>query len=99
MGDNMLNYEKRKWIIKQLDKGASVTNISRAQSISRQAVYDVKKLYDNNGLAALHDQKIGRPEESISSTIKQQIIQLRRTHPETRSGSDTLHIFRPAPVS
>ncbi len=38
----MLDFNKRKWIVNQLNKGTSVTKIARAQAISRQSVYDIK---------------------------------------------------------
>lgn len=74
----MLNFDKRKWIIYQLDKGTSVTYIARAQSISRQAVYDIKKAYEDEGLLALQDRQIGRPEEQLPQEIKEQVIKLRK---------------------
>ena len=73
----MLNFDKRKWIINQLNKGSSVTYVARAQSISRQAVYDIKQSYKENGLAAIKDKERGRPEEELPTEIKQRIISLR----------------------
>lgn len=74
----MLNFEKRKWVINQLNKGASATYIARAQSISRQAVYDIKQAYNAKGLNALKDKGVGRPEDQLPGDIKQKIISLRK---------------------
>jgi len=74
----MLNFEKRKWVINQLNKGASVTYIARAQSISRQSVYDIKQAYNAKGLIALKDREVGRPEEQLPMGIRQNILSLRK---------------------
>jgi len=74
----MLNFEKRKWVINQLNKGASVTYIARAQSISRQSVYDIKQAYNAKGLNALKDREVGRPEEQLPTNIRQKILSLRK---------------------
>lgn len=73
----MLDFNKRKWIIKQLNKGTSITKIARAQAVSRQAIYDIKELYDQFGLNSLRDKERGRPEQQLSSQIRERIIQLR----------------------
>lgn len=73
----MLNFNKRKWIINQLNKGTSVTYISRAQSISRQTIYGLKQLYESKGLPALQSKQVGRPEEQLSLSIRRKIIRLR----------------------
>lgn len=74
----MLNFNKRKWIVNQLSKGTSVSYIARAQSISRQAVYDIKQTYLSNGLSDLRDKQVGRPEEQLPLSLREQIIKLRK---------------------
>ena len=74
----MLNFNKRKWIVNQLNKEASVSFIARAQSISRQAVYDIKQTYLSKGLSYLHDKQVGRPEEQLPIDLREQIIKLRK---------------------
>ena len=73
----MLNFSKRKWITNQLTKGTSITKIAQSQSISRQAVYDIKKSYKQFGLDSLHDKERGRPEEQLPIDLREQIIKLR----------------------
>ncbi|MBU2639149.1 MAG: helix-turn-helix domain-containing protein [Nanoarchaeota archaeon] len=46
----MLNYEKRKWMIKKHKEGMSVSDICRAQKVSRQTFYVIKKAFDQDGL-------------------------------------------------
>lgn len=80
----MLNFEKRRWIINQLNKGASVTYIAKAQLISRQAVYDIKQSYEIKGLDALKDKEVGRPEKQLSLDLRQKIIEFRKQGPGIR---------------
>ncbi|MBW2976552.1 DDE-type integrase/transposase/recombinase [Candidatus Woesearchaeota archaeon] len=74
----MLDFKKREWIIDQLYKGTPVSVIAQAQSISRQAVYDIKHCYEREGLNALHGKSAGRPEYDLPFEIKQHIINLRK---------------------
>lgn len=74
----MLNFDKRKWIINQLRKGTSVTYIARAQSVSRQAIYDLNREYSDEGISALHTKQAGRPEQQLPSGLRQKIIDLRK---------------------
>ncbi len=74
----MLDFSKRKWIVNQLGKGISVTKIARAQAISRQSVYDIKRTYNSKGISSLEDKQLGRPEEQLPLTIREQIITLRK---------------------
>ncbi|MCG8404327.1 MAG: DDE-type integrase/transposase/recombinase, partial [Phycisphaerales bacterium] len=74
----MLTYAKRKWIINQLAKGASVTYLSRVQSVSRQAIYDLKKAYQMHGERGLREKSVGRPRDEISPGIKQLILDLQK---------------------
>lgn len=74
----MLNFNKRKWIINQLNKGKSVTYVAKAQSISRQAVYDVKNSFNKIGLDGIKDKEVGRPEEEIGKETKQRVITFRK---------------------
>lgn len=73
----MLDFNKRKWIINQLNKGTSITKIARAQAVSRQSVYDIKNSYNQSGLSSLHDKERGRPEQQLPLQIRELIIQLR----------------------
>ena len=80
----MLNFEKRKWIINQLNKGTSVTYITKAQSISGQAVYDIKEAHKKYGISAIQDKQVGRPQEELPLTIRQRILNLRKQGRLTR---------------
>ena len=74
----MLDVNKRLWIINQLHKGVSVSSIAKAKSISRQAVYDIKRAYEKGGIESLQNKKSGRPEEQLPLETRQRIIQLRK---------------------
>lgn len=73
----MLDFNKRKWIINQLNNGAPVTKIAKAQSVSRQSVYDISKSYTKFGINSLKDKERGRPEQQLSLQLRERIIQLR----------------------
>jgi len=74
----MLDFNKKRWVIKQLNKNIPVSYIARAQSISRQAVYDLRNSYEKFGLGGLRNKKSGRPLESFPHGIKDLIIELRK---------------------
>lgn len=73
----MLDFNKRKWIINQLNKGTSITKIARAQYVSRQAVYDIRDSYNRFGLNSLQDKERGRPEQQLPLQTRERIIKLR----------------------
>lgn len=73
----MLNYKKREWMIKQHEKGMSVSDICRSQQVSRQAFYDIKKCYEKQGLDALKDKLVGRKPDEIPKAIQERILNLR----------------------
>ena len=74
----MLDFNKKRWVIKQLNKNIPVSYIARAQSISRQAVYDLRNSYEKFGLDGLRNKKSGRPLEPFPHGIKDLIIKLRK---------------------
>jgi len=74
----VLGFEKKRWIITQLNKGKSVTYLARVLGVSRQAIYDIGHTFEERGLDALRDKPVGRPEEQLPPSIKQIIIGLRK---------------------
>ena len=75
----MLNPQKRKWIINQLEKGTlKVADIAHSQKISRQAVYDLRKYYQQRGLSALEDKPRGRKVDEIPKQIQEAILKKRK---------------------
>ena len=74
----MLGFEKKRWIITQLNKGKSVTYLARVLGVSRQAIYDIGHTFEERGLDALRDKPVGRPEEQLPLAVRQSIISLRK---------------------
>ena len=73
-----LNYAKRVWIIKQYEKGVSVSKIAMAQKINRRAVYQILDKFKEFGLDGLKDHKTGRPETQLNPRAEIIILDLRR---------------------
>ena len=74
----MLDFRKRKWMIEQHKKGRSVTDICKAQRVTRKVFYDLKKRYEQHGFCSLYDKPKGRPKEEIPEPIKKQVIRLKK---------------------
>jgi len=57
----MLNSQKRKWIVFQAMKSKlTISDIARAQQVSRKTVYVLLKEYQSQGLYSLEDKPRGR---------------------------------------
>lgn len=74
----MLNFKKKEWMIKQHKKDMSVSEICKAQQVSRQTFYDVKKAYETQGLDALKAKPVGRKIDAIPKVMQDRILKLRK---------------------
>ena len=74
----MLNYSKRRWMIDQYKVGMSVTDICKAQKVTRKVFYNVKSAYEQGGLSALEDKPQGRPKEEISKKVRDLVIKIKK---------------------
>jgi putative transposase len=72
----MLSLKKKEWIIKQKRAGKLTdSQIAMSQGISRRYVQKIWSDHNNN--RGLVEKPLGRPEEPLSSEIKQRIVKLR----------------------
>lgn len=65
-------------MLKQYDKGMSVTDICKAQRVTRKIFYDLKEGYKRYGINALQDNQRGRPKEPVQESIKQLVIKTKK---------------------
>lgn len=72
-----LTYEKRVWIVKQYDKGISVSKIAQSQNINRRTLYKIIDKYKDFGFDGLKDHKTGRPEVVLNRNAETIILDLR----------------------
>ena len=75
-----LTFKKRAWIVKQYNKGLSVTKIVQSQKIHRSAIYQILEKYKQYGWDGLKDHKTGRPETILHQTAVEIILDIRRRH-------------------
>lgn len=75
-----LNFKKRVWIIKQHNKGFSVSNLALAQKIDRRTIYKIIDKYKLYGWDGLKDHKTGRPETSLNRNMEVVILDLRQRY-------------------
>ena len=73
-----LTFKKRAWIVKQYNKGLSVTKIVQSQKIHRSAIYQILEKYKQYGWDGLKDHKTGRPETILNQTSVGIILDIRR---------------------
>jgi len=73
-----LNFKKRVWIVKQIQKGVPVNNVAVAQRISRISVFKIMQKYKQYGWEGLKDHKTGRPETMLNKNAEIIILDLRR---------------------
>src|SRR3989344_7271265 len=74
----MLNYRKRKWMINQYEKGMPVTDICKAQQVTRKVFYTIKDAYKQGGLSALEDKQLGRPKQEIPEDLRKLVIRKKK---------------------
>ncbi len=74
----MLNFNKRKWMISKCEEGMSISDICKAQGVSRQTFYNLKEDYSKKGIEALRDKFVGRRLDSIPPKIQDKIIAKRK---------------------
>jgi len=75
-----LTFEKRVWIIKQHLKGLQVSKIALSQLITRIAVYQTIRAYQEYGWDGLKDHKTGRPETLLNPNAEVIIFDLRKRY-------------------
>ena len=57
-----LHFEKRVWIVKQVEKGVPRVKVALAQGVSDRTVREIIHTYKEHGRDGLKDCKTGRPE-------------------------------------
>lgn len=75
----MLNSQKKRWIINQANNGViSLSDIARAQKISRQAVYNIIQKYEQDGSSCFEDKLRGRKIDEIPEKVCKAILEKRK---------------------
>lgn len=62
-----LNERKKKWIIRQINRGVSKTKIALAMNVSRMFIWKFEQKYKKGGVEAFKTDKPGRPFEKLNS--------------------------------
>ena len=62
----------------QYNKGVSVTDICKAQRVTRKVFYTIKNTYKQGGLTALEGKQLGRPKQDIQENIKKLILKTKK---------------------
>ena len=75
-----LNFKKRVWIVKQVIRGKSYSEVALAQKISKPAVFKILKKYRQYSWDGLKDHKTGRPETQLNKNAEVIILDLRRKY-------------------
>tara|TARA_B100001971_G_scaffold83398_1_gene76790 strand:+ start:169 stop:1032 length:864 start_codon:yes stop_codon:yes gene_type:complete len=75
-----LNFKKRVWIVKQVLKRKSYSQIAMAQNITKPAVFKIMRRYKQYGWYGLKDHKTGRPETSLNKNAEMIILDLRKCY-------------------
>jgi len=73
-----LTFKKRVWIIKQIQKGKSASQLALAQKINRRTVYKIIAKYKRFGWDGLKDHKTGRPEVVLNQNAVIIILDIRQ---------------------
>jgi putative transposase len=82
-----LNFKKRVWIVKHVLKGISITEIAKAQNVSRMSISKIVQKYKNFSWDGLKDHKTGRSETVLNQTAEIIILDIR-----ARFGYGACHI-------
>ena len=82
-----LTFEKRVWIVKQIQRGIPQVKVAFSQRISDRAVREIIQKYQQYGWDGLKDHKTGRSETVLNQTAVLIILDLRK-----RFGYGALHI-------
>jgi putative transposase len=75
-----LTFEKRVWIVKQIQKGIKVDKIALAQKINRRCIYQVLEKFKAFSWDGLKDHKTGRPEITLNKNAEIIILDLRKQY-------------------
>jgi putative transposase len=75
-----LTFKKRVWIVKQFQKGVSVSRIALAQDINRRTIYKIINKFKEFGWDCLKDHKTGRPETVLNPNAVTVILDLRKKY-------------------
>lgn len=75
----MLNFKKRKWIIKQKElRNLTDTEIAGSQNVTRMTVNNLWRAYKQHGLFALRGKPKGRKADEIPENIRKAILKKRK---------------------
>lgn len=83
-----ISKKKRKWCIKQINKGKSKTDICKAMGISRMALWKIGKRYKKYGEEGLKDHLAGRPLVPLNNKFYSLVVE---TWKENKCGARKLH--------
>lgn len=86
-----LNFKKRKWMIKQYEKGVPISQICKAQNVTRRVFYLTLEKYESSGLDSLRDKTRGRKPTETQEHILKEILKLRREGHGVRRIEGLLH--------
>jgi len=75
-----LNFKKRLWILRQYNKGISISKIAASQRINRRTVYKIVNKCKGYGWDGLKDHKTGRPETRLSKNAEIIILDIRKRY-------------------
>jgi len=73
-----LHFEKRVWIVKQVEKGVPRVKVALAQGVSDRTVREIIHVYKEHGWDGLKDCKTGRPELLLNPNAEILILDLRQ---------------------
>ena len=73
-----LNFKKRIWIVKEHNKGLSVSKLALSQKINRRTIYKILDKHKEYGRDGLKDHKTGRPETTLNPKIEKTIFYYRK---------------------
>lgn len=75
----MLNFNKKKWIVKQKEKG-ELTNqeIADSQRVSERTIQSLWSTYKNKGIESLREKPKGRKADEIPENIREAILEKRK---------------------
>jgi putative transposase len=75
-----LTFEKRSWIIKQIQKGIQISDIAQSQKVSDRTIRKIHNNFKVYGIEGFKDHKTGRPETILNEKSADLILKLRKEH-------------------
>ena len=73
-----LNYQKRRWMIIQYEKGMNVTDLCSIQNVTRKVFYDLLAEYKQDGEMAFLPKQVGRPENPLPKEVQELILKTKK---------------------